>query len=105
MLTSVVKLENLVLIQNHKVFPMGKEYTQLEDDDYQYLERYLDATKANLFFAEGVLIVEGPGEELLLPTLGKLIRRNLTDYRVSIVDVKSTGLMRYARIFQRNEGE
>ena len=104
-LTSVVELNNLILLQNHKSYPMGKGYTYLDDDDYKYLERFLDATKANLFFAKGVLIVEGPGEELLLPTVGKLIGRNLTDYGVSIVDVKSTGLMRYAGIFRRKKGE
>ena len=103
MLTSVVKLENLILLQKHKAFPMGKKYTNLDDDDYKYLERYLDATKANLFFSKGVLIVEGPGEELLLPTIGKLIGKNLTDYGISIVNVNSTGLMRYAKIFQRRE--
>lgn len=105
MLTSVVELNNLVLLQNYKAYPMGKGYTYLDDDDYKYLEKYLDATKANLFFSKGVLIVEGPGEELLLPTIGKLIGRNLTDYGVSIVDVRSTGLMRYAGIFQRKKGE
>ena len=47
MLTSVVELKNLVLLQEHKAYPMGKEYTLLDDNDYKYLERYLDATKAN----------------------------------------------------------
>ena len=105
MLTSVVELENLVFLQNHKAFPMGKRYTLLDDNDYKYLERYLDATKSNLFFSKGVLIVEGPGEELLLPAIAKLIGRNLTDYGISIVDVESTGLMRYAGIFQRKNGD
>lgn len=105
MLTSVVDLNNLVILQDHKAYPMGKKYTCLDDNDYKYLERYLDATKANLFFAKGVLIVEGPGEELLLPAIAKLIGRDLTDYGISIVDVKSTGLMRYANIFQRKNGD
>ena len=105
LLTSVVKLNNLVLIQNRKAFSMSEGHTMLDQSDYKYLERYLDATKANLFFARGVLIVEGPGEELLIPTLAKLLKRDLTDYGVSIVDVKSTGLRRYAHIFQRKNDE
>lgn len=64
MLTSVVELKYLVLLQEHKAYPMGKEYTLLDDNDYKYFERYIDATKANLFFAKGVLIVEGPGENI-----------------------------------------
>lgn len=105
LLASVVELDNLVMIQNHKAFSMSKGKTCLQDEDYKFLERYLDATKANLFFAKGVLIVEGPGEALLLPTLARLMKRDLTDYGISIVDVKSTGLRRYAKIFQRAEGE
>lgn len=75
----------------------------LEEDDYVFLERYLDATKANLFFARSVVIVEGPGEALLLPTLAKLLNYSFTDYGTSLVDVRSTGLRRYARIFQRKD--
>lgn len=105
LLASVVELNNLLLIQNRKAFSMRAGETLLDASDYKYLERYLDATKANLFFARGVIIVEGPGEALLLPTLANLLHRNLTDYGVSIVDVKSTGLRRYARIFQRKNGD
>ena len=105
LLASVVELNNLLLIQNRKAFSMREGKTMLDPSDYKFLERYLDATKANLFFAKGVIIVEGPGEALLLPTLAQLLNRNLTDYGISIVDVKSTGLRRYARIFQRKEGD
>lgn len=102
LLASAVKLENIIIVKNGKVYPLAKGCTLLEDDDYQFLEKYLDATKANLFFARSVIIVEGPGEALLLPTLSKLLDRNFTDYGVSLVDVRSTGLRRYAKIFQRS---
>lgn len=105
LLTSVVDLKNLILIQDKKAYPMGKGYTNLDDCDYEYLQRYLDATKANLFFAKGVIIVEGPGEEFLLPSIAKIIGKNLTDYGISVVDVRSIGLRRYAKIFQRKEND
>ena len=105
LLASVVDLKNLTLIQDKKAYPMGKEFTNLDSDDYEYLQRYLDATKANLFFAKGVIIVEGPGEELLLPSIARIIGKNLTDYGISIVDVRSTGLRRYAKIFQRTDDD
>ena len=101
LLASVVELNNLIMIQNRKAFSMKVGETLLDASDYKYLERYLDATKSNLFFARGVIIVEGPGEALLLPSIANILGRNLTDYGVSIVDVKSTGLRRYAKIFQR----
>ena len=75
LLASVVELNNLLLIQNRKAFSMREGETMLDSSDYKFLERYLDATKANLFFAKGVIIVEGPGEALLLPTLAQLLNR------------------------------
>ncbi|WP_371863426.1 ATP-dependent nuclease, partial [Acetobacter nitrogenifigens] len=61
-LASSLKLENLVLVRNGRAFPMGPEHTLLAPDDYAFLERFLDATEANLFFARGVIIVEGDAE-------------------------------------------
>jgi putative ATP-dependent endonuclease of OLD family len=58
-----------------------------------------------MFFARSVIIVEGPGEALLLPTLAKLLGCSFTDSGTSLVDVRSTGLRRYARIFQRSDTE
>lgn len=103
LLASVVKLANIVIVKLGKVYPLAEDYTMLESDDYVFLEKYLDATKANLFFARSVIIVEGPGEALLLPTLAKLLDCSFTDYGTSLVDVRSTGLRRYARIFQRKD--
>ncbi|PIC98527.1 ATP-dependent endonuclease [Sporosarcina sp. P29] len=102
LLASVVKLENIIIIKNGEPFSLAKNQTKLDNEDYLFLEKYLDSTKSNLFFAQSVIIVEGPGEALLLPTLSKLLKRDFTDYGVSLVDVRGTGLRRYSKIFQRN---
>ena len=102
-LASTIKLESLVLIQNGKAFSMGADRTELEASDYRFLERFLDVTKANLFFARGVIIVEGDGENILLPTLARLIGQDFAAHGISIVNVGHTGLRRFARIFQRKE--
>ena len=100
---SAIKLDNLVMIQGGKAFPLVEGTTGLEKSDYRFLERFLDVTKANLFFARGVLIVEGDGENILIPTLARLIGRDFTEHGVSIVNVGHTGLRRFARVFQRKE--
>ncbi len=102
-LASKIKLENLIVMQEGRAFPMGAGHTKLAPSDYRFLERFLDVTKANLFFAKAVLIVEGPSEALLLPTLANLIGRPLSKYGVSIVDVGTRGLSRYSQIFQRTD--
>lgn len=101
LMASVVKLENISIVKGAKVYSLRKAKTKLEDGDYKFLERYLDATKANLFFAKSVIMVEGPSEELLIPTIAKLIGKDFTEYGVSVVNVRGIGLSRFARIFQR----
>lgn len=100
-LASNIKLENLIICKGTKVFPMGSEYTELAKGDYKFLERFLDATKSNMFFAKGVIIVEGDAENLLLPTFAKIINRPLSKYGVSIVNVGNTAYKRYSKIFIR----
>lgn len=100
-LASKVKLASIILVAQGRAFPMGPDYTLLSPTDYGFLERFIDVTKANLFFARGVLIVEGDAENLLLPSLAKLLDLDLTRYGVSIVNVSGRGLRRYARIFRR----
>lgn len=104
-MASVVNLENITIIKEATPYPLSSNYTKLEKDDYVFLERYLDATKSNLFFAKGVVIVEGPSEELLLPTIAKLLNRDFTKHGISIVNVRGVGLRRYARILQRADAQ
>ncbi len=102
-LASAVELNSMTMIRGGKAFPLDEGQTQLESTDYRFLQRFLDATKANLFFARGVLIVEGDAENVLLPTIAELAGMDLSKYGVSIVNVGGIGLRRYARIFQRAE--
>lgn len=84
---------------------MGPAYTNLEPKHYDYLERFLDATKANLFFAKAVVMVEGDAENILLPTIAECLGRPLYQYGVSIVNVGSTAFLHYAKVFSRKDGQ
>jgi len=102
-LASAINLNNIVMIHDNRAFSMASSQTALEPCDYRFLQRFLDVTKANLFFARAVVIVEGDAENILLPTLARLIGRDFTEHGVSVVNVGSVGLRRYARIFQRKD--
>jgi putative ATP-dependent endonuclease of OLD family len=104
-LAADIQLENLVLLRNRKPFPMGYGKTKLDRTDYRFLERFLDVTKANLFFARRVVIVEGDGENILVPSIARLIGRDFEEYGVSVVNVGGVGLRRYANIFLRASDE
>ena len=102
-LTSKIPLKNLVLLHRQRAFSLSEGETTLSDGDYRFLERFLDVTKANLFFARGVIVVEGDGEAILLPTLARLLGRDFTEHGVSVINVGGTGLRRYAKILQRRD--
>lgn len=102
-IASVLPLDSLVLMQKGKAFSLAERKTELRKDDYRFLERFLDVTKANLFFARGVMIVEGDSENILLPTLAKLLGRDFAKHGVSVVNVGGVGLGRYAKIFMRKD--
>lgn len=98
---SKLELGNLVICSNGNAYPMGAEHTELDADDYTFLERFLDVTKANLFFSTGAILVEGWSEELLLHELARLAGYNLTAEGVAVINVSSLAFIRYANIFKR----
>lgn len=100
-----IDLKSMVICKNDKAFPMGPKSTELQPKGYEFLQRFLDATKANLFFASGVILVEGDSESLLLPTIAEIVGRPLHRYGVSVVNVGSTAFLHYAKIFSRKDGQ
>jgi len=102
-LASSISLKSLIFIYNNQAFSMQPDYTRLLNDDYEFLERFLDATKANMFFAQGIIFVEGDAENLLLPAIAEVIDRPLHRYGVSIINVGNLAFKRYSSIFLRRE--
>ena len=108
-LTSKLPIENLIYCHKESCYPMGKNFTNLDEDDYKYLQKFLDVTKSNLFFAKGLIFVEGWSEEIFLPSFAKVLKNNgiitkdLTEAGVSIINVGNLAFLRYAKIFQRKD--
>ena len=108
-LTSKLPIENLIYCHKKSCYPMGKNFTNLDEDDYKYLQKFLDVTKSNLFFAKGLIFVEGWSEEIFLPSFAKVLKNNgiitkdLTEAGVSIINVGNLAFLRYAKIFQRKD--
>ena len=102
-LASKVPIENLILCNKDGVYSLSKGSTKLGDEDYDYLKRFLDVTKSNLFFAKGVIIVEGWAEEILIPAIAKSLGHDLSKHEVSIVNVGSIAYLHFAKIFLRTD--
>ncbi len=102
-LASKVKLDNIIICNDKNVFPLRKGATELIPDDYIFLEKFLDVTKSNLFFAKGIILVEGWAEEILIPSIAKNIGIDLTLKGVSIINVGGVAFDRYYKILLRKE--
>jgi len=104
-LASKVNIKNIILCKNSKVYSLAPAHTKLEKGDYLFLQRFLNSTKANMFFAQGLILVEGAAEQLIIPQLAKLIDCPLSKKGVSLVNVDGTAFLRYSKIFVRSNGE
>ena len=101
-LVSKIKLNNINLIyeKNHKLYNYPISESLLDNDDIDFLEKYLDVTKSQLFFAKGVIFVEGITEAILLPEFAKLIDRPLDKYAVEIVNINGVSFKPFVNLIQ-----
>ncbi len=102
-LASKINLKNLILMKNGMGYDLTEGMTGLQKGDYLFLQRFLDSTKANLFFAKGIIMVEGDAENILIPVLADILGYPLEKYGISIVNVGSTAFLRYSGIMMRKD--
>ena len=103
-LASKINIKNIILLKNEQAYDLGIGKTKLEKGDYLFLQRFLDVTKANLFFAKGIIMVEGDAESLVIPILAEILGLDLEKCGVSIVNIGHRGFFRYSNIFLREDG-
>ena len=103
-LASKINLKNVILIRDGAAYDLAPGKTLLEKGDYLFLQRFLDTTKANLFFAKALIMVEGDAENMVIPVIADILDLNLDKYGVSIVNVGGVAFLRYARVFCRKHG-
>lgn len=103
-LASKINLKNLILMKNGFGYDLSEGKTGLQKGDYLFLQRFLDSTKANLFFAKGIIMVEGDAENILVPVVAEILGYPLEKHGISLVNVGSTAFLRYSHIMVRADG-
>jgi len=88
-ITSAVSLDDLICLHNEngvttvgypgKVFP--------DDKSKKYVQRFLDATKSDMLFAQKVILVEGIAEQLLMSVFAQYENKSLEDNHVAVISV------------------
>lgn len=111
-ITSAVNLENIVCLYDDvnersavgypgKVFSDSKE----DKDSKIYVQRFLDATKSNLLFADRLVFVEGLAEQLLIPSFAQYlgVEDSLVNKHVGIISVDSRTFKHFLKLYAYNE--
>lgn len=57
----------------------------LDDETKQFVTRYIRLTHCDIFFADAVILVEGPAEKILIPSF--LANAGLESYYISVIEV------------------
>ena len=72
----------------------------IDDKIKKKLQRYLDATRGELFFARRILMVEGIAEALLLPVLAKISGGNLKESSVTVLNADGINFNAFIPLFK-----
>lgn len=99
-LVSRIGIDKLVLLyeQKHRVNCLSLSQSNIDEDDRDNLERYLDVTKSQMLFAKGILFVEGISEALLLPIFAEYLNRPLDKYAVEVINVDGVSFKPFANL-------
>lgn len=59
----------------------------MDQMEQNQLQRMMDITRATLYFAKGVILVEGISEALLIPVLARRLGYDLAQYHISVIPI------------------
>lgn len=67
-------------------------------DDEDDLQRYIDVTRGELFFARGIIFVEGDAERFLIPEFAAALNIDLDALGVTVCSVASANFLPYVKL-------
>ncbi|MFL5899079.1 MAG: ATP-dependent nuclease [Solirubrobacterales bacterium] len=100
-IVSVTPAQRLVILRDlegtSNAFAARK--AELEDREWDDLDRYLDATRSELVFARRVLLVEGFAEQVLLPRIAAP-GLNLDEHGITVCSIHGTHFSSYVKLLR-----
>jgi len=104
-ITSQLSLDDTIVLYHdeneNRIKPYYLQFKNIPKKSKNYLSRYLDATKATLFFARKVILVEGISEQLLIPEFFKIIyNQSLEQNGITLINVGSIAFEHFLRILK-----
>ncbi|KHF38605.1 ATP-dependent nuclease [Halalkalibacter okhensis] len=104
-ITGALELDELICLykgeNETKVSYPGKVFgTNVESK--KYVQRFLDATKSNMLFAEKLILVEGLAEQLLMSIFAEYLGKFLEDEHVAVINVGGKYFDHFLKLFNSN---
>lgn len=81
-----------------KVINLSSTYGS-DDETEQFVTRYIRLTHCDIFFADAVILVEGPAEKILVPSF--LYKADLDSYYISVIEVNGRHAHRFRRLIDK----
>lgn len=103
-LASQAPIDSVISISENKkkISSISVSSIEFEKGMKKKLERFLDATRAELFFARRILMVEGIAETLLIPILTKICEGDLKESGVTIINTNGLNFNAFIPLFKKN---
>ncbi|MED4040983.1 ATP-dependent nuclease [Niallia taxi] len=104
-ITGALSLDELICLyktdnETHVSYP-GKVFGTNEESK-KYVQRFLDATKSNMLFAEKLILVEGLAEQLLMSIFADYVGKSLEDNHVAVINVGGKYFDHFLNLFNTN---
>jgi putative ATP-dependent endonuclease of OLD family len=101
-IASVAPLRSIVLLRRDPTsgatYGSSTANADLSPEEVLDLQRYLDVTRGELFFARGVMLVEGDAERFLIPAFAGVFNLSLDEFGISICSVAGTNFTPYLKL-------
>ena len=105
-IASSVSLDEMICLHNEAgettVGYPGKVFLA-NDKSKRYVQRFLDATKSDMLFAQKVILVEGLAEQLLLSIFAKYIDNSLEEKHVAVINVGGRYFDHFLNLFDSSK--
>lgn len=89
-ITSAVGLDEIICLHNENgETKVGYPSNAFPEDGKSkaYVQRFLDATKSDMLFAQKVIFVEGLAEQLLISIFAQYLGKSLEDHHIAVINV------------------
>ena len=101
-IASITPVRSIVLfrhdIESNATMGYSNFEVPLEDSEIKDIQRYIDVTRGEIYFARGVIFVEGDAERFLIPAFAEKLNINLDELGISVCSVGGVNFEPYIKL-------